>query len=218
MVRWTCAIFTAVLLQGVSYSTVVRADDSDRPLIWSVTRSGQNGVAIRTGVQLQTDYSPKIGIDTAMIPTKAGTVDADTLPIKLWARFKLEGLDLGPNNPVTLNADANPNSGNTGVSLEANRSWRVSPELELASTSVLRASQVRGTGQELSATQRINLSIPDWTASLYTEAVVDSVDSQTTGSIGMKKSVFKKVNLSASFTNVFAGVEPNFHAGYQHRW
>jgi hypothetical protein len=218
MARWTCLTFVAISISQLLSVTVASASDGDRPLIWSVSRSGQHGVMVRTGVQLRTSYAPKVGIDTSLIPTKSGEVDANTMPIKLWARIRLEGFDVGPGNPVIVNADVNPVRGSAGVSLEANRSWTVSPDVELASTSVLRASRVHGEGDGLSATQRINLSVPDWSTSIYSETVVDSVDNQTTGSVGVNKSIFKSVNLSASLANVFGAPKPQFHAGYRHRW
>lgn len=218
MIKWTCVAFIALSLSQLTSIADAYASDGDRPLIWSVSRSGQNGVMLRTGVQLRNSYEPKVGIDTSLIPKKSGEVDANTMPIKLWAKIRLEGFDVGPGSPVMVNADVNPTLGNGGVSLEASRSWNVSPDVELASTSVLRASRVHGEGQGLSATQRINLSVPDWSTSIYSETVIDSVDSQTTGSVGLNKDIFKSVNLSASLGDVFAAPRPAFHAGYQHRW
>ncbi len=218
MILWTYVIFTVTLLCGFGFVSLAIASDTDRPLIWNVSRSGQNGVAIQTGVQLQNEFAPKVGIDTSFVPNKTGAMNAATMPIKIWARMKLAGIEDGAGNPLTVNADVNPVLGDGGVSLEASRSWDITSDLEMASTSVVQAGNSNGEGRGLSASQRVDFTMPDWQASFYSETTVDSVDKVPTASVGLDKSVFQNVNLSASFADVLAGPKPAFHAGYQHRW
>lgn len=218
MVRWTCAAFILTVTASSAIMTEADASDGDKPLIWSVSRAGQNGVAIQTGVQLRTGYAPKFGVDTSLLPAKTGAIDAGTIPTTIWGSIQLDGVTIGPGDPLTVKADINPLLGNAGLSLEAERSWGVSADVDISTTSTLRAGRERGEGAGLSANQRLDLTIPDWNTSLYSEAGVDSVDNQTTGSIGMDRNFFKNVNVSASLTNVFKGPAPLFHAGYTHHW
>jgi hypothetical protein len=218
MVRWTCAAFILIVIVNTGMVTEAQASDGDKPFIWSVSRAGQNGVAIQTGVQLRTDYAPKFGVDTSLLPSNTGELDADTVPVTLWGSISLDGVTIGPGDPLTVKADVNPLLGNAGLSLEAERSWGVSPDLDVSTTSILRAGRVSGEGAGLSASQRLDLTIPDWNASLYSEAGADSVDNQRSGSVGLDKSFFKNVNVSASLTHVFSGPAPLLHAGYTHQW
>lgn len=218
MVRWTCAAFILTATAHFGMVTKAQASDGDKPLIWSVSRAGQNGVAIQTGVQLQTDYAPKFGVDTSLLPAKTGVLDAGTVPITLWGSIRLDGVTIGPGDPLIIKADANPLLGNAGLSLQVDQSWGVSPDLDLSTTSILRAGRVSGEGAGLSANQRLDLTIPDWNASIYSEAGVESVDNQRSGSVGVDKNFFKNVNVSASLSNVLSGPAPLFHAGYTHQW
>lgn len=218
MIRLTCAAFSLAVIANISLVASAEASDGDKPLIWSVTRAGQNGVAIRTGVQLRTDYAPQFGVDTSLLPAKTGVLDADTVPITMWGSFTLDGVMIGPGDPLTMKADINPLLHSVGLSLQAERSWGVSPDVDISTTSILRAGRSSGEGAGLSASQRLDLAIPDWSASLYSEAGVDSVDNHATGTVGLDRNFFKNVNVSASVTNVFSGPAPLFHAGYTHQW
>ncbi|MBB4956181.1 hypothetical protein H4S14_004275 [Agrobacterium vitis] len=218
MARWTCAAFILAATVNTGIMTKAEASDGDRPLIWSVSRAGKNGVAIQTGVQLRTDYAPKFGVDTSLLPAKTGVVDVGTIPITLWGSIRLDGVTIGPGDPLTMKADINPLLGSAGLSLLAERSWGVSPDVDISTTSILRLGRASGEGAGLSANQRLDLTMPDWNTSFYSEAGVDSVDNQTTGSVGLDKNFFKNVNVSASLTDVFTDPAPLFHAGYTHQW
>ncbi|OLP48027.1 hypothetical protein BJF91_05510 [Allorhizobium taibaishanense] len=211
----------AVAIAPAFFLTVLQpalSADFGRPLIWSVSRNGTNGVAIQTGVQLRNEYEPKLGMDTSIIATKSGQVDGSTLPIRLWGQLRLEGNDRA-DGPITfVSTSFTPADGGSSVAMERVWNWTISPDLTLGSSRVLKVRRVSGEGAGFAASQRLDLSMPDWSASVYSEAAIDQLDATTTGSIGLEKTLFGNVNLSASMNNLLDAPSTTFNASYRRHW
>ncbi|MVA27603.1 hypothetical protein V6582_03185 [Agrobacterium vitis] len=217
MIRLMCAVAIAPFLI-LPFFWVGHAADFGRPLIWNVSRNGTSGVAIQTGVQLRNAFEPKIGVDTSIIATKSGQVDQSTLPVRLWGRVRLEGNDK-TNGPATyLNTSFTPATGASSLSMERAWNWTLTPDFTLGSTRIIQVRRVSGDGAGLSASQRLDLSMPDWSASLYSEAGIDQLDATTTGSVGIEKKVFGDVGLSAAMTNLLDAPSTTFRASYSRHW
>lgn len=217
MIRLMCAVAIApTLIFSVRHPAF--SADFGRPLIWSVSRSGTSGVAIQTGVQLHNEYEPKVGVDTSIIATKTGQVDGSTLPLRLWGQLRLEGNDLTGGPATVVSTSFTPADGGSTLAIERVRTWSISQDLALGSSRVLKVRRVSGEGAGFAASQRLDLSMPDWSASVYSEAGIDQLDATTTGSIGLQKTIFGNVNLSASMNNLLEAPSTSFNASYRRHW
>lgn len=218
MIRSIATASAVVASCCLFHFSFAQAAEIEKPLIWQVSKNGTSGVAITTGVRLKTVYEPKIGVDTSIIATRAGTVDSSTLPMRLWGKIRLDDGRPVAVGATYLTADFDPNAGATSLFLQQTHNWIVTPSLDLGSSRVLKAHRISGEGAGLLASQRFDLSLSDFRTSVFTEASLDSLDWISTGSIGIEKKIFSGASLSASIINLTDTPQPAFNASFRRNW
>ena len=64
-----------------------QAHADNRPLIWDVSRVGENGLKLRTGLQGTDTLQPSAGVTTEVLANDAGAISS--MPVSIWGSILL---------------------------------------------------------------------------------------------------------------------------------
>ncbi|MCM2294741.1 hypothetical protein NAC44_20650 [Allorhizobium sp. BGMRC 0089] len=207
-----------IFISACCLSANAHAIDVAKPLMWSVTKSGDNGVAIETGVRVNSYSDMQFGLDTSMIAEKSGVVDPSTFPLTFFARMQVEGSADSSGPTSWLRANLDPQTGLARVALERSNSWPLTGDIVFDSNRTLAAQHLDSAGALLSASQRLEMSISDWDTSFYTQATIESQGAVATSSLGLQKTLFDDINLSASVSDLWSEPQSSINARYERHW
>lgn len=211
------AAAAGVLLATVFSSLPVHAEDL--PLIWDVSRLGENAVSFHTGVRLRSRFSPSVGADASIIASDKGAISGQGLPLRLWGNVKLSEQRMpAESREMILAAAYDPKAGASTLSLTRLRTWIATPSIDLQTSRVLEARAAGGEGTGVVARQTLRISLPDIRAALVSEGFVDPAQRVMAGSFSVEKSLMGDVTVSASVDDVLSRPSATFRAGFQRTW
>lgn len=165
-----------------------------RPLIWNVSRVGDNGVQFRTGLKWPSAMEPSAGVVTQVLADNAGAISA--VPVSLWSSVVLNSYQ-GPAASVTAKAslDYDAAARRTAFLLSEKRSWIETGSMNVVSRRSLGLKA--GADVALAASQTIKLEFPAWNAAFSATGTADTAARTFTKSVAVEKAIFRRVKLSA---------------------
>lgn len=212
------AVAAAYLFSVIAFCGGAAAGE-DRPLIWTVAKTGSNAYTLRAGVKWTAPLTVSAGTETAIAASSDGALQRDAMPVKLWGHVDLaRSKDPASNSQLALNGQYEAVSGNAAVSLDRQRKWIATPSIDIESSRSLtvRAGATIRTG--VAAAQTVKVTLADLDTSMFSEGTVGTVSRRVSSRIGIERSLFDKVTVSASIADPLSRPRPTVLAGISRTW
>lgn len=188
-----------------------------RPLIWSVSRVGDNGVKLRTGLKWPTAMEPSAGITTQVDADQSGAISA--VPVSVWTSLLIASHETAASQRLTradMNYDAISKRAQFLVSEK--RSWIETSSMDVV-TSRSVGLQAGGDAQTaLAASQSLRLEFPDLAVSLAATGSADTLAKTFTKSLSLEKSLSGQLKVTANVSQTDRVATAGLRFDYAIKW
>ena len=194
-----------------------QAHADNRPLIWDVSRIGDNGLKLRTGLQSSEQLQPSAGLTTEVLADQTGAISS--MPVSIWASILLHSSS-SPASLRTTRADMDfdAKEGRAQFLLSEKRSWMQTTAMDVVSrrTLALTAGAEGKAGVAVSQTYR--LEFPDLGAAFATTGTADSGARTFTKSLSLEKRLTRRATLTASLNETDQHPTASLRFDYSIKW
>lgn len=202
----------AIVVFGAHHA---RADG--RPLIWDVSRIGENGVKLHTGLQGQSSLEPSAGVTTSVLADNAGAVSS--VPLSVWGSILLYSSRSAASRQTTqadMSYDAA--AGLTRFLVSEKRSWIENPAMDVVSRRTVSLTAGAEGKAGIAASQTLRLEFPEIGAALATTGAADSGARTFTKAVSIEKKLSRRATVTASLSETDARPAASLRFDYAIRW
>lgn len=188
-----------------------------RPLIWNVSRVGDNGVQFRTGLQWPSPMQPSAGVVTQVLASEAGAISA--VPVSIWSKVVLDQSQSAAASITTqASLDYDAIARRAAFLVSEKRSWIQTGTLNVVSRRSLGLNAGGDAASSLAATQTVKLEFPMWNAALSATATADTAARSFSKSLAVEKAVFRRVKLTADVSETDHVTTASVRLDYSIKW
>lgn len=202
---------------AIVFGGAAQAHADNRPLIWDVSRVGDNGLKLRTGLQSSDTLQPSAGVTTEVLADGTGAISS--VPVSIWGSILLHS-SKSPASLRTTRADMDfdAKAGRAQFLLSEKRSWMETSTMDVVSrrTLVLTAGAEDKTGVAVSQTYR--LEFPDIGAAFATTGTVDSAARSFTKAVSVEKKLTRRATVTAGLSETDRTATASLRFDYSIRW
>ncbi|MCD2171751.1 hypothetical protein [Rhizobium sp. C4] len=193
------------------------AHADNRPLIWDVSRIGDNGLKLRTGLQGSSTMEPTAGVTTEVLADDAGAISS--VPLSIWGSILLHS-SRSPASLRTTQAamDYDANAGRARFLLSEKRSWIETAAMDVVSRRTVALSAGAEGKAGIAASQTFRLEFPDLGAAFATTGVADSGARTFTKAISIEKKLTRRATVTASLTETDRQPTASLRFDYSVKW
>ena len=211
------AVAAVFLFACPAVSTSAHADE--QPLIWNVARIGGNAYSFRSGIRWDASLPVSAGTEAAIVASREGVLDPAAMPMRLWGNVELRDERLpSATSRMSISRQYEAMTRTSALSLTKTSSWIATPSLDMQSS---RSYSARLRGAErvgIVARQTLRLSLPGIRTSMFTEAAMDTAGRSVSGRMGIERSLFRGVTVSASVASRNSGPSASLRASISRKW
>ncbi len=202
---------------AIVFCAAHQAHADSRPLIWDVSRIGDNGLKLRTGLQSSDALQPSAGVTTEVLANGVGAISS--VPVSIWGSILLRSSQ----SPASLRAtqadmDFDAQEGRAQFLLSEKRNWMQTSSMDVVSrrTLALTAGAEGKAGVAVSQTYR--LEFPDLGAAFATTGAADSGARTFMKSLSVEKHLSRRATLTASLSETDRQPTASLRFDYAIKW
>jgi hypothetical protein len=205
----------AIFSVAMTIADMAHADG--RPLIWNVSRVGDNGVKLRTGLQGDGRAEPSAGLTTQVLADDTGTISA--VPVSIWGRVLLSSSN-SPASQQTAQAqmDYDADARRARFLVSEKKSWIETAVLDMVSRRTVTVAAGGGGEAGIAAAQTLRLEFPQAGAALATTGSVDSAERSFTKSLSVEQTLYPDLTLTASLSETDRLTTATMRVDYSVKW
>lgn len=194
-----------------------QAQADNRPLIWDVSRVGDNGLKLRTGLQSSDTLQPSAGVTTEVLADDTGMISS--MPVSVWASILLHS-SRTPASLLTAHAtmEIDAKEGRAQFLLSEKRSWMQTSSMDIVSRRTLALTSGAIGKAGVAASQTIRLEFPDLGAAFATTGSADSGARTFTKSLSVEKQLTRRATLTASLNETDQHPTASLRFDYAIKW
>jgi hypothetical protein len=194
-----------------------QAHADNRPLIWDVSRVGDNGLKLRTGLQGSDALQPSAGVTTEVLANDTGAVSS--MPVSIWGSILLHSSQ-SPAALRTTRADMafDAKEGRAQFLLSEKRSWMQSSSMDVVSRRTLALTTGAEGKAGIAASQTFRLEFPDLGAAFATSGAADSGARTFTKSLSLEKRLSRRATVTASLSETDRLPTASLRFDYSIKW
>lgn len=194
-----------------------QAHADSRPLIWDVSRVGDNGVKLRTGLQGSSDLQPSAGVTTEVLANDTGAVSS--MPVSIWGSILLHS----SNSPASLRTtqadmDLDAKEGRAQFLLSEKRSWIQSTSMDIVSRRTFALTAGAEGKAAVAASQTFRLEFPDLGTAFATTGTADSGAGTFTKAVSVEKQLTQRATVTASLSETDQQARASLRFDYAIKW
>lgn len=202
---------------AIVVSAAHQAHADNRPLIWDVSRVGDNGVKLRTGLQGSSTLQPSAGVTTEVLANGDGAVSA--VPVSIWGSILLNA----SKSPAALRTtqadmDFDAKEGRAQFLLSEKRSWIQSSSMDVVSRRTLALTAGAEGKAGVAASQTFRLEFPDLGTALATTGTADSGAGTFTKMVSVEKQLTQRSTVTASLSETDQQAKASLRFDYSIKW
>lgn len=194
-----------------------QAHADNRPLIWDVSRIGDNGLKLRTGLQSSDSLQPSAGVTTEVLADDTGAISS--MPVSVWASILLHSSKT-PASLRTAHAavEIDAKEGRAQFLLSEKRSWMQTSSMDIVSRRTLALTAGAEGKAGVAASQTFRLEFPDLGAAFATTGTADSGARSFTKSLSVEKRLTRRSTLTASLNETDQHATASLRFDYAIKW
>lgn len=194
-----------------------QAHADNRPLIWDVSRIGENGLKLRTGLRGSDALQPSAGVTTEVLADDTGMVSS--MPVSVWGTLLLQS----SKSPASLRAahaavEIDAKEGRAQFLLSEKRSWMQSNSMDVVSSRTFALTTGADSKVGITASQTFRLEFPDLGAAFATTGTADSGARTFTKSLSLEKRLTRRATLTASLNETDQRPTASVRFDYSIKW
>lgn len=194
-----------------------QAHADNRPLIWDVSRIGDNGLKLRTGLQSSDSLQPSAGVTTEVLADDTGAISS--MPVSVWASILLHSSRTSASlrtAHATVQIDAK--EGRAQFLLSEKRSWMQTASMDIVSRRTLALTTGAEGKAGVAASQTFRIEFPDLGAAFATTGTADSGARSFTRSLSLEKRLSRRATLTASLNETDQHPTASLRFDYAIKW
>lgn len=193
------------------------AHADNRPLIWDVSRIGDNGLKLRTGLQGSDSLQPSAGVTTEVLADDTGAISS--VPVSIWGSILLHS-SKSPASLRTTRADMefDAKEGRAHFLLSEKRSWMQTSSMDVVSRRTLALTAGAEGKAGVAVSQSYRLEFPDLGAAFATTGTADSGARTFTKSLSLEKHITRRATLTASLNETDQQPTASLRFDYSIKW
>ena len=194
-----------------------QAHADNRPLIWDVSRVGENGLKLRTGLQGTDTLQPSAGVTTEVLANDAGAISS--MPVSIWGSILLHS-STSPAALRTTRADMDfdAKEGRAQFLLSEKRNWMQTTSMDVVSRRTLALTAGAEGKAGVAVSQSYRLEFPALGAAFATTGTADSGARTFTKSLSLEKSLSRRATLTASLNETDQHPTASLRFDYSIKW
>jgi hypothetical protein len=205
----------ATLALFVSGSQLAHADG--RPLIWSVSRIGDNGVKFRTGLRWPTAMEPSAGITTQVDADENGAISA--VPVSVWTSLLIASQETAASKVSTLaNMNYDAISRRAEFLVSEKRSWIETAAMDVVTRRSVGLAAGGDTRIALAASQSLRLEFPALNVAFAATGSADTNARTFTKSLSVEKALFRRMKVTANISESDRVAAAGLRLDYSIKW
>lgn len=194
---------------------IAKADG--RPLIWNVSRIGENGVKFRAGLRWPSRMEPSAGVVTKVIADETGTISA--VPVSVWGTVLLDSTETQAMlSTAEANLDYDAAAERARFLISEKKSWIESSAMDVVSRRSMSVSAGSDGSAALYASQTVRLEFPALKVAMAATGSADSAARAFTKTISVEKAVFRRVKLTANVSETDRKTSASMRFDYAIKW
>lgn len=208
-------VATTALAIFVSGGQLAHAEG--RPLIWNVSRIGDNGVKFRTGLQWPSQLEPSAGVTTKVLADENGAVSA--VPVSLWSSIVIANRQ-SPASARSTRAEMNYNAESRRAEflLSEKRSWIESTDMDIATLRTVGVATGGEARTALAASQSLRFEFPALNVAFAATGSTDTAARTFTKSLSVEKALYRRVKVTANVSETDRAATAGLRLDYSIRW
>jgi len=202
---------------AIMFCGAQQAYADNRPLIWDVSRVGDNGLRLRTGLQGSDALQPSAGVTTEVLANDSGAVSS--MPVSIWGSILLHS-SKSPASLRTTRADMDfdAKEGRAQFLLSEKRSWMQTTSMDIVSRRTLALTTGAEGKAGIAASQTFRLEFPDLGAAFATTGAADSGARTFTKSLSLEKQLSRRATVTASLSETDRLPTASLRFDYSIKW
>jgi hypothetical protein len=202
---------------AISLCGAQHAHADSRPLIWDVSRVGDNGLKLRTGLQSSDTLQPSAGVTTEVLADGAGAISS--VPVSIWGSILLHS-SKSPASLRTTRADMDfdAKAGRAQFLLSEKRSWMQTSVMDVVSRRTLALTAGAEDKAGLAVSQTYRLEFPDLGAAFATTGTADSATRTFTKAVSVEKKLTRRATVTASLSETDRTPTASLRFDYAIKW
>ncbi|HWU60484.1 MAG TPA: hypothetical protein VN112_00520 [Ensifer sp.] len=202
----------AIVLCGVC-----DAHADSRPLIWDVSRIGDNGMKLRTGLQGFGTWQSSAGVTTEVLADDSGAVSA--VPVSIWGSILLHSSKSAASlRTARADMDFDAKEGRAQFLLSEKQSWMQTTSMDVVSRRTLALTAGAEGKAGIAVSQSYRLEFPDLGAAFATTGTADSDARSVTKSLSVEKQISRGATLTASLNETDQQPTATLRFDYSIKW